>query len=398
MRGIYFDCFSGISGDMCLAALIHAGVPAAELQRAISSLPFGPVEIGITPVTGSGIAALSVQVRFPEQKCHRHFGEVLSIIEAGELPARVKVWAKEVFWNLAVAEAAVHGINPDEVHFHEVGAVDSIVDIVGILWALDWLRVDRVFVSALPVGRGFVSCQHGNLPLPAPAVLELVKGKIPLYGLDMETELVTPTGAAIMATLAQFTSTWPAMTPERMGYGAGTRQTSTPNMLRVVVGDCPGDGRASDSIVVLETNIDDMNPEFYQHLSARLFEAGALDVFLTPIQMKKNRPGTRITILSPANALSALTNMLFAETTTLGVRFHQEQRFLAQRHELTVALPEGPVRVKYGSALASPTAATVSPELDDCERLARASSIPLKYIYDSAKREAYRLLFPEEGK
>jgi uncharacterized protein (TIGR00299 family) protein len=397
MKAIYFDCISGISGDMCLGALIHAGVPLSALERVLASLPLGPIRLSVDPVTDSGIAALSVRVDYSESESHRHYREVSAVIEAGELPDRVKAQAKEVFWNLAVAEAGVHGISPEEVHFHEVGAVDAIVDIVCTLWALDWLKVERIFVSALPVGRGFVSCEHGNLPLPAPAVLELIKGKLPLYGIDIDRELVTPTGAALVATLAEPSRTWPAMVPERIGYGAGTRRTPSPNLLRVVVGDCGEETPGTDAVLVLESNIDDMNPEFFQHLMGKLFAAGALDVFLTPVQMKKTRPGTLITVLGHPRDGRDLADIMFAETTTLGIRFREEKRFIAGRDQITVTLPEGSVRVKCGRGSTSPLTLNLAPELDDCEQLARATGMPLKYLYESAKREAFRLLFEKKS-
>ncbi|MHB1420535.1 MAG: nickel pincer cofactor biosynthesis protein LarC, partial [Bacillota bacterium] len=284
---IYFDCFSGISGDMCLGALLDAGLDLLELEDHLKTLPLEGYNIRVEKVVSSGIAASSLHVEVLTPQPARHLQDIKDIIEQSSLPATVKNKAVVIFQRLAEAEARIHGTTPDHVHFHEVGAVDSLVDIIGSLIGLHLLGITKVMSSPLPLGKGFVQCQHGMLPVPAPAVLELLKG-IPVYQGETAAEMVTPTGAVIVSSLADYFGPMPEMMISKIGYGAGKRTLPHPNLLRVILGEntpagLDRDRGEADVVKVIECNIDDMNPEFYQHVMERLFREGALDVFLTPV-------------------------------------------------------------------------------------------------------------------
>lgn len=397
MRTAYFDCFSGVSGDMALGALIQCGVEPDRLKELLSGLDLGDWSLSAERVSRHGIGALRVTVHAPDAHGHgRHLADIEHIIERASLPAWVAQSAASVFAHLAEAEARIHQTDVQSLHFHEVGAVDAIIDIVGACALLHELGVDHIAASPLPMGHGFVECMHGTIPLPAPAVIELTRG-IPTYGVDVEGELVTPTGAAILAALAAQFGPAPPMKVMASGYGAGSRDLpDRPNLLRVVIGegaaasgpDGPCGSEDRDDIAVIETNMDDLSPQFYDTAMARLFAAGALDVFTHPVQMKKNRPGTMLTVLCRPVDVDLMAAVLFAETTTLGIRVTRAQRRCMERSSVVVSTEYGDIRVKtawWGEEIAK-----AMPEYDDVKHAAEQSSTPAPVVWESALA-AYRM-------
>jgi pyridinium-3,5-bisthiocarboxylic acid mononucleotide nickel chelatase len=383
VRVLHFDCFSGISGDMTVAALIDAGVDADAIRAALES--FGlPITLEIEKVKRNGIAATYVNVIAPDQEEYRFLPDVEAILAKGRLTPRQRELALAIFRKLAVAEAAVHGMPVERVHFHEVGALDSIADIAGAAVAIDLLDVDRITCRSVPPGSGSVKCAHGLMPVPAPATAHLLKG-MPLAQAPVTAELVTPTGAAILATVVNEFTDQPAMTVETIGCGAGKKDFwEQPNVLRIFVGavaDGPSAGEA-DTVTVLETNLDDVPPEVIGYTIERLFAAGALDVFAVPVQMKKNRPGTLLTVIAPAGAVPALEAILFRETGTFGVRRHTAGRSKLKREPVTVSTPWGQVNAKKGWR---DGVELVTPEYEDCARVAREHDVPLRTVYDAVR-------------
>lgn len=380
MRVAYFDCFSGISGDMTLGALVDAGVDPRAIIDAVGRLNL-PVELSFETVRRGGFRATYAKVDAQPEHAHRHLHHIEAIIDKAELPARQADLAKRIFGKLGEAEAHAHGIDIKKVHFHEVGAVDSIVDIVGAAVGLDLLGVDRFESSAVPPGRGFVRAAHGRMSLPAPATATLLKN-IPLAESTAEMEQTTPTGAAILSTVVEAFGPLPAMTVQQIGLGAGTRETTeVANILRILVGTIkiPAGG---DRVMVLETNLDDLPGEVVGYATAQLLAAGALDAFVTPIQMKKNRPGVMITVLCDEALVPAMEEILFRETTTLGVRRYPVSRHKLNRKAAEVATAFGPVKGKLGWLDGRPP--TFSPEYEDCARVAAASGVPLREVYRAA--------------
>lgn len=378
----YLDCFSGISGDMLLGALIDAGLPIEELRSGLSSLPLTGYTVTANPVKRRMISATKVMVNVEERQPSRGPREVAALIQASGLPGPVKETAQRVFIRLAEAEAAIHGEPLETVHFHEVGAVDAIVDIVGAAYGLHHLGIERVYCSPLNVGHGFVQTAHGVLPIPAPATVRLLEG-VQVYDSGIEAELVTPTGAAIVSTVARRFGTLPPMRISTSGYGAGGKDLQQPNVLRLVLGDAVSNNVEDAPIVVLETNIDDMNPELYEHVADRLFERGALDVFLIPIHMKKNRPAVMLSIIAPAERADELAGIILDETTSLGVRFTEMRRRCLPREIHSVETPYGTIHVKVARRAGFDTPA---PEYDDCRRAAREHGIPLARVYAAAQQ------------
>ena len=378
----YLDCYSGISGDMTLGALVDAGLDAEELRAALASLPVGGYELRAEPIVSRGISGTRVTVELAAaEQPHRHLSDVEAIIDGSAFAAPVKATAKAVFRRLAEAEAHVHGEPIERVHFHEVGAVDAIVDVVGAVWGFDRLGIERAYVSPLPTGSGKVRSAHGPIPVPAPATLEIARrAGAPLVPSTAETELVTPTGAALAAELGEFRQ--PPMTVERVGYGFGRKELPWANALRLWVGQ-PVGASASDEVSLLETNLDDMTPELIGAAMDRLFAAGALDVYLTPIHMKKNRPGTMLSAIVPLEREGEIAGLILRETTTLGVRVHRRWRYKADRRSESVDTPWGAVRVKVKSLDGN---VTVAPEYDDCLRVAREQNVSIADVYDAAKR------------
>src|SRR5215470_5939637 len=337
MRVAYFDCPSGASGDMILGALVDAGVSVEALRAELAKLGVVGWRLAAREVRRGAFRATKVDVELDAgvRQEHRHLGDIVRILQGSGLPAAVVDGALRVFQRLAEAEARVHGTSVDEVHFHEVGAVDAIVDVTGAIVALRLLGVDAIHVSALPIGGGFVESAHGRMPIPGPGTAELLRN-FPVVDTGVQAELVTPTGAAILTTLAAGAGRMPAMTVERVGYGAGTRDfPDRPNVLRVFVGEIAGDA-ATETVAQVETTIDDMSPQLYEPLMDRLFEAGALDVFLTPVIMKRSRPGTVLTALCPPDRVAALSRVLFEESSTIGVRWTEMSRARLEREMMTI--------------------------------------------------------------
>ncbi len=376
----YFDCFSGIAGDMTMAALVDAGVDRGAIHQAVASLDL-PCELTFDTVRRGGFRATYAKVVTPHEHAHRHWHHIEAIIDKSILSARQKDLAKRIFLKLGEAEARVHGVELSKIHFHEVGAVDSIVDIVGSAVGLDLLGVDRFEASPVPPGRGWVKAAHGRMPLPAPGTAELLRG-VPLAESMVDGELTTPTGAAILTTVVERFTSFPAMTIESIGLGAGTRELpEQANIVRLFVGtvDLPPSG---DRVWVLETNLDDLPGEVVGYTMTRLMDAGALDAFVTPIQMKKNRPGVMLSVLCDEPTIPVLEDVLFRETTTLGIRRYPVSRHKLKRQAVDVETPLGRVKGKLGWLGDRPP--TFSPEYDDCARIAAERSVPLREVYDAA--------------
>jgi pyridinium-3,5-bisthiocarboxylic acid mononucleotide nickel chelatase len=392
VRVAHFDPFSGISGDMTLAALIDAGVDAEAIRAGIASLGL-PITLEIEKVRKGGFAATYVRIEAPEEHTHRFLPDVEAILNRGKLTDRQRALALKIFRRLAEAEAAAHGMPLEKVHFHEVGALDSIADIAGAAIGLDLLGVKRFTSGPVATGSGMVKCAHGMMPVPAPGTAELLKG-VPLRPCSIKAELTTPTGAAILASVVDEWVDAPALTIERIGHGAGRRElVEQPNILRLFVGTAAQThgapavglgGLQQDRVWVLETNLDDLPAEVIGYCYDRLFEAGALDVFTTPIFMKKNRPGVLVSVLAPEEKMPALEEILFRETTTLGIRRYPVERHKLNRKAVTVSTPWGPVKGKLGWLDGRPP--VFSPEYEDCARIAQERGVALREVYASAER------------
>ncbi|MBI5483009.1 MAG: nickel pincer cofactor biosynthesis protein LarC [Deltaproteobacteria bacterium] len=381
MNILYLDCYAGISGDMTVAALLDLGVPLEHLRTELLKLelPPGSFEISANKTERHHMTALKFDVAVHDQHTHRHYADIDSMIAGSGLAEPVKVTARSVFRRLAEAEAKVHGVAVEDVHFHEVGAVDSIVDIVGTAICMEYLQVDQIHVSALPLGSGFVETAHGRLPVPAPATAELMKG-LPLHGECGPGERVTPTGAAIVAALSDGVGMQPAMLLEKVGSGAGGKDfPDCPNILRAFLGKRAEKVDSADEVVIIETNIDDSTPEILGYAMERLLEAGALDVFFTPIQMKKNRPGVLFSLLCHPAQLNQLAEIVLTETSAIGLRHYRADRIAMQRRIVEKDTELGAVRFKqvFGSG---GELLRVTPEYDDCRRIAREKQIPCQEV------------------
>jgi pyridinium-3,5-bisthiocarboxylic acid mononucleotide nickel chelatase len=389
MRIAYFDCFSGVSGDMILGALIDAGADLHQLESELGKLNVSGFTLKAEKTTRKGISGTRFLLDADRTHTERHLADIQRILDHSSLADDIKMRAKLIFRDLARVEAKIHNTNPEDVHFHEIGGLDSIIDIVGSLIVMKMLSIETMYASRIPVGTGFVESDHGVLPLPAPATLELLKG-IPVYASSIEKELVTPTGIAILKHLVQGFGTIPEMKIERIGYGAGSRDLKIPNMLRVWIGEKEAKQEyEEDEIILMETNIDNMNPEIIGYTSERLLERGALDVFMTPIFMKKNRPGTMLSILVTPDKLDETISIIFAETHSLGVRFQRLERRKLPRELITVDTSFGPIRVKVSRI--DTEKKIISPEYEDCREIALRRGIPLRMVYEEAQRTAERM-------
>jgi len=420
VKVLYFDCFSGASGDMVLGALIDAGVPLAEVRRALGSLALDPDTVWTERVVRSGISATKFCVRGEDGGHthdadghgvwhgheHRTLPEIARLIDGSALSAAGKERAKALFCRLGEVEAAVHGIPVDQVHLHEVGALDSIIDIVGTVHALECLGADHIVASPLNVGSGTVRAAHGVYPVPAPATLQLLAGA-PIYAGPQTTEMTTPTGALLVTAYARSFGPLPRLTMHKVGYGAGARDfPDTPNVLRVVLGEAAdaaaesavpapnGVGTSAGAptrVSVIEAEIDDMSPQLFGLVMDRLLAEGALDVFYTAVQMKKNRPGTLLTVIAPAGARERLSSIIFRETTTLGVRYRESDREVLDRETVIVQTPAGQIPIKV--ARRDGQVLNAAPEFDDCVRAAAASGRPVKEV----QALAVRAFFDQQG-
>ncbi|HTG80812.1 MAG TPA: nickel pincer cofactor biosynthesis protein LarC [Geobacteraceae bacterium] len=386
MKILYFDCFAGISGDMTVAGLLELGVPFGLLEERLAalSLPGPGYHLAVEKVARRGIAASRFHVEVAEHQPHRHYGDIAAMIEGSTLPSGAKERAQRIFLRLAEAEARVHGVEIGRVHFHEVGGVDSIVDIVGTAICLDHLGIDRIHAAPLPYGSGSVETAHGRLPVPAPATVELLRG-MPVHFECGPGERVTPTGAAILAALADGFGRPPAMRVSAVGCGAGGMDfADIPNILRLILGEAVGPAER-DEIMVIETHIDDMNPELLGFLMERLFAHGALDVAFSPLQMKKNRPAVKLTVLSTTEALNELARMVLTESTAGGVRYYPVERMMLARFQEERETSLGRVRVKVFSD--NGKALRVVPEFEECRRIADEQGMPLLEVYRVIERD-----------
>jgi pyridinium-3,5-bisthiocarboxylic acid mononucleotide nickel chelatase len=391
MRLAYFDCFSGISGDMTLGALVDAGCSLETLRDELKELSVPGWTISSEKVWKNGMSATFVKVAAEDQTRHRGLAAILEILEKSKLTEQVRNNAAAIFRTLAEAEAAVHDVPVEKIHFHEVGAIDAIVDIVGACVGFEALGIEKFACSALNVGGGTAKMAHGLLPVPAPATAKLLQGK-PTYSNGVQKELVTPTGAAIVATLCDSFGPQPAMTISAIGYGAGsTDLEGQPNVVRIMVGEAaenvvPG---FDQEISIIEANLDDMNPQIYGYFLEKALAAGALDVYTTPVQMKKNRPGTLLTLLCKPVDTNNLMSLIFAETTTLGARTYRAQRRALPRETVSVHTQYGDVHVKLSRVNGS--IRHVAPEYEDCRKLASEKNVPLQQVINEALRSFERM-------
>jgi pyridinium-3,5-bisthiocarboxylic acid mononucleotide nickel chelatase len=388
MKLAYFDCFSGISGDMTLGALVDAGCPIEYLRSELLSLQVPGWTLSAEKVWKNGMAATYVKVQTEDQQKHRSLSAILEILQASKLAPQVRDRATAIFQKLGQAEAFVHDAPLEKIHFHEVGAVDAIIDIVGACLGFDALGIAKFASSPINVGGGTVKMAHGILPVPAPATARLLQ-RIPTYSSGVQKELVTPTGAAIIATVCDSFGPQPPMSVSAIGYGAGTIDLEhQPNVVRIMIGEVAEKSTAArfgfdDEIAVIEANLDDMNPQIYGHFQERALTQGALDVYTTPVQMKKNRPGTLLTVLCKSEDTAALMDLIFAETTTIGARTYKAQRRVLPRESVTVTTSFGDVRIKVASVNGHIRQAT--PEYEDCRKLAVEKNVPLQTVITAAQ-------------
>lgn len=379
MKALYFDLIGGASGDMILGALVDAGVSVKKLQELLAGLQITEFDLKVQTVNKDGFSAKKLDVLVTDQPPERHLKEIKELIKNSSLPESIQNRALRIFQRIVEIEAGIHNVPVEQVHLHELGGTDTIIDITGTLLALDLLGIAKIYSSPVPLGKGFIAGAHGQIPLPSPATTALLNG-VPIYGRDIESELVTPTGAALLVELVDEFGPLPPMTLTAVGYGAGGRDLPIPNLLRVLVGEITPDETATlDQLVILETNLDDLNPEVYPHVIDSLFSAGALDVTLTSIQMKKNRPGTKIEVLCKPSDKDGLRAILFQETSTLGIKQYLVDRFALPRTIQKVQTSYGKVRVKIAET--SPGNLKISPEYEDCRKLAQKHQVPITKIY-----------------
>lgn len=389
-RILYLDCFAGASGDMLLGALLDCGLDFEVLKSRLAGLGVGGYELVLERVDRSGISSSKFDVRLEGHDGHHHHHRSLKrierMIDESRLSDRVRQTARAIFRRLGEAEARIHGIPVESVHFHEVGAIDSIVDIVGTCIGLEALGIEKLICSPIHVGSGTFTCAHGTYPVPGPATAELLKGA-PIYSGEIEGELMTPTGAAIISELASGYGPMPLMRVEKIGYGAGTRTYPRfPNVLRAVVGTPESDAdETPETVTVIEANIDDLNPQVFGYLMEKAISAGALDIFYTPVQMKKNRPGTLVTLLCRPADRERMAGIIFGETTTIGVRYRTEQREILRREKQTVETSYGPITMKI-SRNSTGGVVNVSPEFEDCRAAAEKHGVPLRQVQLEASR------------
>ena len=393
MKIAYFDCFSGVSGDMILGALLDAGLDIRELEAGLGKLKISGYKLKAERTARKGISGTKFSVDIIEQNVERRLKDIVEIIDQSDLDDDIKDLSKKTFKELATVEASIHGKSIDEIHFHEVGGLDSIIDVIGSLISIKKLGIRTTYSSKIHVGTGFLECQHGVLPIPAPATLALLEG-IPIYSTGIEAELATPTGVCILKTLSQGFGIMPEMKVEKVGYGAGSRELEIPNLLRVYVGETNQGGYEKDEVILVETNIDNMNPELLGYASEILLKQGVLDVFMTPIFMKKNRPGTMLSVLTTWDRLDEILSTIFTEITTLGVRIRHLERKKLSREIISMKTRFGEIKVKIGKI--GNQIKNITPEYESCKEIAVKQGIPLKDVYDEAKEAARKALFGEK--
>lgn len=386
MKIAYFDCFAGASGDMILGALMDAGLPLDKLKNELAKLELDHYDLQVEKVAKRGLSGSQAKVLIDDHHHHdhhRHLHHIEEIIGQSNLSDPVKTKSLAIFRRLAEAEAKVHRTTIDAIHFHEVGAMDAIIDVVGSVAGLSALGIEKVYCSPMHVGTGTVECAHGTLPVPAPATAELVRNK-PIFSTDVEGELLTPTGAAILTTLADDFCPMPAMILEKVGYGAGRSDPSIPNLLRISIGEAAEEvkGLESERVAVIETSIDDMNPQIYDYVMEKMLKMGVMDVFLIPIQMKKNRPATLLTVLCSPGMVGQIADFLVTETTTIGLRWRIDSRLKAVREIKEIETPYGVIKFKV--AKTGNRTVNVSPEYEDCKRVAMEKNIALKDVLEAA--------------
>jgi len=384
MRIAYLDCFSGISGDMLLGALIDAGAEKEAIAGPLKQLDLSGFSLGFDPMQTHFLHAVRARVEVSGDHPHRGLNEIQNILSRSRLPGPVRDKATAVFRRLAEAEAHVHGCAIEEVHFHEVGAVDAIVDVAGTLLGFHSLGIEKIVCSPLPMPRGWVNCEHGELPVPAPAVCELLRG-VPVFGEDLDQELVTPTGAALVRELADQFGPLPAMRMGNTGYGAGAmkRNDGRPNLLRLIIGEDFSPDEAQ-RVVVMETSLDDWSPETWPLVAEKLFDRGALDVVLFPVHMKKGRPGFTLKVICDPAHSTALQTVILSETSAIGLRFHTEQRVTLPRKIIIVKTPWGPVKAKK---IETPTGVVITPEYEECRRVAQEYDVSVKNVYQVVSQQ-----------
>lgn len=380
----YFDCFSGISGDMLIGSLLDAGLDFDALKSELQKLSLPGCNLELKKVSRQHLSCSKFDVLDEDAETYRHLPDLNRVVEVSGLDDDIKDGAKAIFLKIAKAESKIHDIPLEKVHFHEIAAVDTIIDVCGALVGLKLLGIERVYCSTLNVGSGTVSFSHGTYPVPAPATAEILKD-VPVYTTDSKGELVTPTGAAIISTVTSRFGNMPEMRVHAVGYGAGTRDTETPNALRVYLGEsCEPETGSAEVVMVIETNIDDMNPQLYEHVCERLMEAGALDTYLTQVVMKKGRPGVKLTILSRFGEEAKLADVVLRETTSIGVRIRQEKRHTLERKMISVDTDLGSVRVKVSSR--DGEVLNRMPEYEDCRKIASSRNIPLQDVYHAVEK------------
>jgi len=394
MKIAYFDCFSGVSGDMVLGALIDAGLDIQELESELDKLKISGYKIKAEKTARKGISGTKFSVDIIEQNVERRLKDLVEIVDQSDLDDDIKELSKKTFKELATVESKIHGKGIEEIHFHEVGGLDSIIDVIGSIIGIKKLGIEATYSSKIHVGTGFLECRHGVLPVPAPATLAMLKG-IPIYSTGIEAELATPTSVCVLKTLSKGFGIMPEMKVEKVGYGAGSRELEIPNLLRVYVGESNEGGYEEDEAILIETNIDDMNPQLLAYASEILLKQGALDVFMTPIFMKKNRLGTVLSVLTTRDKLDDILLTFFTETTTLGVRIHRLERKKLSRKVISVKARFGEIKVKIGKI--GNQIKNIAPEYESCKEIAMKQGIPLKDIYDEAKEAARKALSEEKG-
>ncbi len=383
MKTIYFDCFAGASGDMILGAMVAAGVNPDLLVQQLKLLNVDGFNVQFKQVTRAGLVATYAVVETAHEHKHRHLSDILKIIDNSALSAGVKKRASQIFTRLAEAEARVHNEPIEKVHFHEVGALDAIVDVIGAAICFELLGIERFISSPIHVGSGFVQMEHGQFPVPPPAVAELLKG-VPFYSTEIKGELLTPTGAAIITTVSEAYGPMPSIESSTVAHGAGTREYDHfPNVLRVFVGETLGDEPRVERLLMIETNIDDLSPQVLGYVMDQAFELGALDCYFTPVQMKKNRPGILLSILCEQRLKNELMQLLFIETTTLGIRTYEVERRALDRTTVRVETPYGPIDVKV--ARLNGQVVNEMPEFEQCRRAAKESGVPLKRVEEAVR-------------